>query len=263
MEFKTKPNNEGNEQIMIAIITGASSGIGYEFAKQIDKKNYEEIWLIARREDKLKTLSNNLKTRAKIFALDLCEEKSFEILKNELEISNKKIGLLINSAGMGENDYFKNTKLEKDMKTLNLNIKALTAMTKICLEFFQKDGIILNIASSAAFIPQAKFALYSASKSYVLSFSRAIRREFNDIKVSVLCPNRVKTEFLKKSKNNSSTGIKNLGNENLEKLVEKTIKKMGKKDLITTHPSAKILLIISKILPHSFILWIEKVLKIY
>lgn len=247
---------------MIAIITGASSGIGYEFARQIDNKNYEEIWLIARREEKLKNLSNKLKTRARIFALDLCEEKSFEILKKELDCSNKKIGLLINSAGMGENAYFKDTKLEKDMKTLDLNIKALTAMTKISLDFFKKDGIILNIASSAAFIPQGKFALYAASKSYVLSFSRAIRREFKDIKVSVLCPNRVETEFLEKANNNSSK-IKNLGNENLEKMVEKTIKKMGKKDLITTHPSGKLLLIISKILPHSFILWAERILGIY
>lgn len=243
---------------MIAIITGASSGIGYEFARQIDKKNYEEIWLIGRRVEKLQNLSEKLQTRARIFALDLCEEKSFEILKKELENSNKKIGLLINSAGMGESDYFKNTSFDKDMKTLDLNIKALTAMTKISLDFFQKDGIILNISSSAAFIPQGKFALYSASKSYVLSFSRAIRREFKDIKISVLCPNRVETEFLKKSNNNSS-GIKNLGNENLEKMVGKAIKKMGKKDLITTHPSAKILLLISKILPHSFIMWVEKI----
>lgn len=262
MEFKTKPNNEGYEQIMIAIITGASSGIGYEFARQIDKKNYEEIWLIGRRVEKLKNLSDKLQTRARIFALDLCEEKSFEILKKELEISNKKVGLLINSAGMGKNDYFKNISLDDDIKTLDLNIKALTAMTKISLDFFQKDGIILNIASSAAFIPQAKFALYAASKFYVLSFSRAIRREFKDIKISVLCPNRVETEFIKKSNNNSS-GIKNLGNENLKKMVEKAIKNMGKKDLITTHPSAKILLIISKIFPHSFIMWIEKVLGMY
>lgn len=247
---------------MIAIITGASSGIGYEFARQIDKKNYEEIWLIGRRAERLKDLSEKLQTRARIFALDLCEEKSFEILKKELEISNKKIGLLINSAGMGENNYFKNTSFDDDMKTLDLNIKALTSMTKISLDFFQKDGIILNIASSAAFIPQAKFALYAASKSYVLSFSRAIRREFKDIKISVLCPNRVETEFLKKSNNNSG-GIKNLGNENLEKMVAKAIKKMGKKDLITTHPSAKILLIISKIFPHSFIMWIEKELSMY
>lgn len=247
---------------MIAIITGASSGIGYEFARQIDKKNYEEIWLIARRTERLHDLSEKLQTRARIFALDLCEEKSFDILKKELEISNKKIGLLINSAGMGENDYFKNTSFDNDMKTLDLNIKALTAMTKIYLDFFQKDGIILNIASSAAFIPQAKFALYAASKSYVLSFSRALRREFKDIKISVLCPNRVETEFLKKSNNNSS-GIKNLGNENLEKMVGKAIRKMGKKDLITTHPSAKILLIISKIFPHSFIMWIEKELSMY
>ncbi|MFR6221104.1 MAG: SDR family NAD(P)-dependent oxidoreductase [Anaerococcus sp.] len=247
---------------MIAIITGASSGIGYEFARQIDKKNYEEIWLIGRRFEKLQDLSEKLQTRARIFALDLCEKKSFETLKKELEISNKKIGLLINSAGMGENDYFKNTSFDDDMKTLDLNIKALTAMTKISLDFFQKDGIILNIASSAAFIPQAKFALYAASKSYVLSFSRAVRREFKDIKISVFCPNRVETEFLKKS-NNNSAGIKNLGNENLEKMVEKAIKKMGKKDLITTHPSAKILLIISKIFPHSFIMWIEKKLSMY
>ncbi|WP_270597534.1 SDR family NAD(P)-dependent oxidoreductase [Anaerococcus vaginalis] len=247
---------------MIAIITGASSGIGYEFARQIDKKNYEEIWLIGRRAERLNDLSENLQTRARIFALDLCEEKSFETLKKELEISNKKIGLLINSAGMGENYYFKNTSFYDDMKTLDLNIKALTAMTKISLNFFQKDGIILNIASSAAFIPQAKFALYAASKSYVLSFSRAVRREFKDIKISVLCPNRVETEFLKKSNNNSG-GIKNLGNENLEKMVGKAIKKMGKKDLITTHPAAKLLLIISKIFPHSFIMWIEKKLSMY
>lgn len=247
---------------MIAIITGASSGIGYEFARQIDKKNYEEIWLIARRTERLHDLSKKLQTRARIFALDLCEEKSFEALKKELEISNKKIGLLINSAGMGENDYFKNTSFDNDMKTLDLNIKALTAMTKISLDFFQKDGVILNIASSAAFIPQAKFALYAASKSYVLSFSRAVRREFKDIKISVLCPNRVETEFLEKS-NNTSSGIKNLGNENLEKMVEKAIKKMGKKDLITTHPSAKILLILSKIFPQSFIMWIEKKLSMY
>ena len=247
---------------MIAIITGASSGIGYEFARQIDKKNYEEIWLIGRRAEKLQNLSEKLQTRARIFALNLCEEKSFEIIRKELKISNKKIGLLINSAGMGKNDYFKNISLDDDIKTLDLNIKALTAMTKISLDFFQKGGIILNIASSAAFIPQAKFALYAASKSYVLSFSRAIRREFKDIKISILCPNRVETEFIKKSNNNSSR-IKNLGNENLEKMVEKAIKKMGKKDLITTHPSAKILLIISKIFPHSFILWIEKVLGMY
>lgn len=247
---------------MIAIITGASSGIGYEFARQIDKKNYEEIWLIGRRAERLQNLSEKLQTRARIFALDLCEEKSFEILKKELENSNKKIGLLINSAGEGQNDYFKNTSFDKDMKTLDLNIKALTAMTKISLDFFQKDGIILNISSSAAFIPQAKFALYAASKSYVLSFSRALRREFKDIKISVLCPNRVQTEFLKKSNNNSS-GIKNLGNENLEKMVGKAIKKMGKKDLITTHQSEKILLIISKILPHSFIMWVEKIFGMY
>lgn len=244
---------------MIAIISGASSGIGLEFAKQIDKKSYDEIRLIARRAERLKKLENTLKTRAKIFALDLYEEESFEIIKNEIEKSGKKIGLLINSAGVGKNDYYKNIKLEDDLKTIDLNIKALTNLCKICLNHFEKNGIILNISSSASFIPQPKFAIYGASKAFVLYFSRSIRREFKNIKVSVLCPNRVMTEFFKKGKKS----IKDLGNENLEKLVAKAIRQMGKKDIITVHPLSKFLLLISKIIPHSFIMKIEKIFNLY
>ena len=97
---------------MIAIISGASSGIGREFAYQIDNKNYDEIWLIARRYKRLVEVRDNLKTPTKILALDLLDEKSFFIIENELKKTSNKIGLLINSAGMGINDYFENISLE-------------------------------------------------------------------------------------------------------------------------------------------------------
>lgn len=245
---------------MLALISGASSGIGYEFAKEIDKLGYDEIWLIARRRDRLVELKNKLKTRAKVLALDLCVDKSFEIIDHMLEKSGQKISLLINSAGIGISKPYKDVDLSYDIKTINLNIKALTSLSKICLRYFAKEGIILNIASSAAFFPQPNFAIYSASKAFVLSYSRAIRREFKDIRVSVLCPNRVDTEFFEKSAEKS---IKDLGEENVKILVKKAIKNMGKKDIITTHPLAKILLFGSKLLPHSLIMFIEKILGMY
>lgn len=244
---------------MIAIITGASSGIGEEFAKQVDRLGYEEIWLIARREEKLKNLSYKLQTRARIFALDLCKEES--ILKIKEKIKEKKIGLLINSAGRGTSDYFENTSLDDDMKTLKLNILALVGLTKALIPHFAKNGIILNISSVSAFMPQPKFAVYSASKSFVLSFSRSIRREFKDIGVSVLCPSIVDTEFIEKSDNKSK--IKDLGKEDLEKMVAKAIRYMGKKDVITTSPTSKLILLVSKIIPHSLVMKIEKLMKIY
>lgn len=244
---------------MIAIITGASSGIGEEFTKQVDKLGFDEVWLVARREEKLKNLSYKLKTRARIIALDLCKEES--ILKIKNEIKGKKIGLLINSAGRGTSKYFKESSLDDDMKTLKLNILALVGLTKALLPYFSKNGIILNISSVSAFIPQPKFAVYSASKSFVLSFSRSIRREFKDIRVSVLCPSIVDTEFIEKSDNKSK--IKDLGKEDLEKMVKKSIKYMGKKDIITTSPTSKLILLISKIIPHSLIMKIEKLMKIY
>ncbi|MSS78685.1 SDR family NAD(P)-dependent oxidoreductase [Anaerococcus sp. WCA-380-WT-2B] len=245
---------------MIAIISGASSGIGFEFAKQIDDKNYEEIWLIARRAEKLNHLKKILKTRAKILALDLCEEKSFEIIEDELKKTDKKIGLLINSAGVGINDYYKKTSLEDDLRTIDLNIRALISLSKISLKYFKKNGIILNISSSASFIPQPKFAIYGASKAFVLYYSRAIRREFKDIKVSVLCPNRVMTEFIK---DDDKKTIKDLGNEDIKKLVRKALKQMGKKDIISSHPLSKLLLLISKVIPHSLIMKFEKMLGMY
>lgn len=246
---------------MIAIISGASSGIGREFAYQIDDKGYDEIWLIARRYDRLLEVKNKIKTPVKILALDLLEDESFYLIEEELSKSNKKISLLINSAGVGINDYFENIALIDDEKMINLNIRVPSKLIKIALPYMGEDSIIINVASVSGFIPQPKFAGYAASKSYLISLSRALNREFRDKKIHVtaLCPNPVDTEFAISNNNN----LKKYGREDLHKLVKKALKKAGKSDLITTHPASKFMLIISKILPHSFVMWIERISGMY
>lgn len=246
---------------MIAIITGASSGIGREFAYQIDNLDYDEIWLIARRYERLVEVKNNLKTKTKILALDLLEEESFLKIANELDFSNDKVGLLVNAAGIGYNDYFENLSLEANKKTIDLNILAASQMIKVILPHMANNSLIINVASVAGFIPQPKFATYSASKAYLISLSRALDREFRDKKIHVatLCPNPVNTEF---GANNNS-GIKKYATEDINKLVAKTLKQAKYKDIITVHPSSKFMLVISKFIPHSFIMWLEKIFGLY
>lgn len=250
---------------MIAIITGASSGIGREFARQVDKKGYEEIWLIARRKNRLVDLEKSLKTEVKILDIDLEDDESFKIFETLLKKIKPKIGLLVNAAGLGYPDYFYNQGLLESEKTIRLNCEALTKITSLSLPFMEKKSAIVNVASVAAFIPQPKFATYAASKSYVLSFSRAINRELRPkgINVCALCPNPVNTEFFKNSEENQASKIKSLGLENLEKMVEKTLRVCHRKDMVTTHPISYILRLISNILPHSFIMFVEKVMGMY
>lgn len=250
---------------MIAIVTGASSGIGREFAKQIDSKGYKEIWLIARRKERLLELEKSLKTKVKILDIDLLEPESFEIFETLLERLKPKIGLVVNAAGLGYADYFYEEGLKKSEETIRLNCEALTKINYLVLAYMTKDSAIVNISSVAAFIPQPKFATYAASKSYVLSFSRALNREVRDRKINVctLCPNPVNTEFLKNSGAQQTSKIKSLGTEDLEHMVSKTLRLCHRKDVVTTHPISGIIKFFSKILPHSFIMFLEKKLGMY
>ena len=246
---------------MIAIITGASSGIGQEFARQVDKMAYDEIWLIARRKERLVDLSNKLKSPSKILALDLMDSHSYEILETELRASRKKVGLLVNSAGVGRSSYFYDQDMADIEKTIKLNILALTKMMSLAIPYMGPGSQIINVASVAGFTPQPKFATYAASKSYVISLSRALNRELSlkGIHVSALCPNPVDTEFGP----HHTSGIKKYAKEDLEKLVRYALKKSYRKDLITVAPSAKVMRIVGKIFPHSFIMWVEKIFNMY
>lgn len=186
----------------ICVVTGASSGMGREFAIQLDKiNNFDEIWLIARREERLIELSKELKTQARILCLDLEKEESIEIYKKTLKEANATIKILVNASGYGKFGAFTDIELKDDYGMINLNVKALTAMTYVSIPFMTEDSEIYQLCSLSSFQPVPYINVYGATKAYVLSFSRALNVELKNRKIHVMAvsPGWVKTEFFNRA----------------------------------------------------------------
>lgn len=183
----------------IAVITGASSGIGREFARQIPRlyKNLDEIWVIARRTKRLEELEKELPIPIRMFDSDLKRDYIYEKLEKILEREKPDIRMLVNAAGYGKIGQVETLSTSGQLGMIDVNIRALTRMTCLCLPYLQKGSRILQIASAAAFAPQPGFAVYAASKSYVYSFSHALSCELEErgIFVTAVCPGPVDTEF--------------------------------------------------------------------
>lgn len=184
----------------VAIITGASSGIGREFALQIAQgyRSVEEIWLVARRRERLEELEQQLLgRRVKIFTLDLARQEDLKEFEEILKCEKPRVRVMVNAAGYGIIGEVRNMSLKDTVGMVDLNCRALTALTYMVLPYLSNGSSLIQMASSAAFMPQPKFAVYAASKSYVYSFSRALAREVESqgITVTVVCPGPVKTEF--------------------------------------------------------------------
>ena len=183
---------------MKAMITGAASGIGYEMAIYLSKLGYE-LLLVDKQKDKLEQLQNQLFTKSKIILVDLANEQKVKELC--VLTKNEEVDLLINNAGFGLFGAFYETDIQKELDMLAVNVKAVHLLTKFFLrEMMKQDkGMILNVASSAAFYPGPLLSSYYASKSYVYRLSLAIkeelRREKSHVQISVLCPGPVKTLF--------------------------------------------------------------------
>jgi len=182
----------------IAIITGASSGIGKVFTKTLSEHSkYDEVWVIARSRERLEELRNTVELPLRPIPLDLTKESSLSTLKELLDGEKPRISLLINCSGYGKFDSFENLSFEENMGMIELNVSALTALTYISLPYMDKGSEILNVASVAAFQPIPYIGVYGATKSYVLNFSRAIGRELKKrgIRVFAVCPFWTKTDF--------------------------------------------------------------------
>lgn len=246
----------------IAVITGASSGIGEEFAKQIDHlEGLDEIWLLARRKNCLDALARTLAHKVRVFPADLTQPKELREFYKALVKSKAQIKILVNAAGCGKIGYFENLSIEDHLDVIEINCKALVGFTYLCLPFVHK-GIIYQLASVAAFIPQPNFSIYAASKAFVLSFSRALNQELRErnVRVVAVCPNPVETEFFKKAGDEcQASAIKKIGVEKVEKVVATALKKRKTKgDLSLSCFWSKAIYITSKIIPHRFILPLEK-----
>lgn len=213
----------------IAIITGASSGLGVEFARQLDKAlgRTDEIWLLARRKEPMEEVSRSLRTKTHTISIDLTDEKALRQFEEVLAIQNPRITVLVNCAGVGSHGEFRRLSREDIDAMVKLNIAALTSMTKICLPYMRKGSKLIQFSSGAAFVPQAAFAVYAASKAYVYSLSRALGQELKGrgISVTVVCPGPVNTPFLTHAYGRSFKlrGIKRLTMAETESVVSKAI----------------------------------------
>ena len=250
----------------IAIITGATSGLGAEYVSLIDAKNYvDEIWVIARRGKRLEELQEKCKTPVRPLCLDLTSSKSMEKLQNLLEETaknqNLQIALLINAAGFGKFGDTSTLSQSEINSMIALNCTALVEVTRICLPYMSRGSRILQFASSAAFQPLQGLSIYAASKSFVLSFTRSLRRECKGrgIYISAVCPIWVKTEFIKVAREcKDGTSVKHPWPQISAKRVVKWSNFINKLNypVICCSPFSFLMRLFGKIIPAPIMMWI-------
>ena len=182
----------------IAIVTGASSGMGREFVRQLSEYvQVDEIWAVARRREALEALKAETTVPVRPVVLDLLEMESFDKIRAMLEETRPEIALLVNAAGFGKFGAYHKTSIEDDCRMIDLNCKALLVMTRLCIPYMKPGSHILELDSLSAFQPVPYITTYAATKAFVLSYSRAMNRELRDrgIRVMAMNPGWVKTEF--------------------------------------------------------------------
>lgn len=182
----------------IAVITGASSGLGREFVKQLcAEQHFDEVWVIARRLDRLEELKCEVGEYIRPISLDLSVQESIEEYKALLEKTAPTVAVLVNAGGYGKMDEFVKLSLDDQLGMIDLNAKALTSMTYATLPFMNKGSQIYEIGSLSAFQPVPYLSVYAATKAYVLNFTRALNTELRHtgIKAMAVCPGWIKTEF--------------------------------------------------------------------
>lgn len=183
---------------MKALITGASSGIGRDISRNLSARGYDLV-LVARDLEKLNEVKQELKTNVEVVCMDISNPENCKRLYEE----HKDIDILVNNAGFGDCGYFTKTNLEKELSMIDTNIVAYHVLTKLYLKDMKEknEGMILNVASIAGFMPGPLMATYYATKNYVVRLSEAIREELrkekSKVQISILCPGPVNTNFNK------------------------------------------------------------------
>ena len=182
----------------IAVVTGASSGMGKEFALQLsDFVSVDEIWVIARRTDALTDLQKQIAVPVRAISLDLCNEESFTTYSALLKEESPNVKLLVNAAGFGKFGSFEKIAIEDELRMIDLNCKALLAMTRLTLPYMTSGSHVLQLDSLSAFQPVPFITTYGATKAFVLSYCRAMNAELKPkgIRMMAMNPGWVKTEF--------------------------------------------------------------------
>lgn len=201
----------------VGIVTGASAGLGAEFAKQLEQHFYvDEIWLIARRKEPMQDISASLvRAEGVCLQLDLTKAEDLSSLEARLKSERPNVVVLVNNAGFGKIGKFSDIDRSAQLQCIDLNVRSLVELTHITLPFMQRHSHLIQVGSSIAWAAAKNFAVYSATKAFVLNFTRALRSELIErgIQVINVCPGPVKTEFFEVAQNPNSTGKLNEGEE--------------------------------------------------
>jgi short-subunit dehydrogenase len=186
----------------VAIITGASSGLGREFALQLYRANeVDEFYLIARREDRLKELKNELDGKAKVISADLTTSEGINKIREALISDKPDVKYLINASGFGKFGDYSEISEEETERMIDLNVKASVLITHMTIPYMKKGSHIIELGSGSCFTPLPHFNIYSSSKVFVLHYTKSLNYELkpHGIRATCFCPGWVDTAFLPKS----------------------------------------------------------------
>lgn len=244
----------------IAVITGASSGIGKKFAETLETYGtFDEVWVIARRVERLEELKNKVPFPVKPIALDLSLPESYDRYAALLAEEKPNVALLINCSGFGKFCATLDTPLSENLNMVDLNCKAILAMCQHTIPYMERGAKIINIASVAAFQPIPYINVYGATKAFVLSYSRALNRELkkDGISVTAVCPFWTKTEFFNRAIDKSEpTVVKKYTAmyvpDQIVKCAWRDVKRG--RDVSKYGFIARFQIALTKLLPHSFVM---------
>ena len=243
----------------IAIVTGASSGMGREFVRQMHHYIQPDvIWAVARRESALQQLASETSIPVRPIVLDLGKAESFQAFAALLEAEKPEVELLVNAAGFGKFGDFQEIPLEDDLNMIDLNCKALVAMTRIVLPYMHRGSHILQLDSLSAFQPVPYITTYGATKAFVLSYTRSCNAELKPqgIRMMVMNPAWVKTEFFDHAfQTNNKVQYFNYVYE-AKDVVATGLKDLyrSKKDISIHGLPVKLQVLGVKLLPHKFVM---------
>lgn len=245
----------------IAVITGASSGLGKEYVSALMKSREEldEIWVIARRAERLAMLKNKFGDKIRPLVLDITAADSMRQYKELLDEENPDVRLLINNAGYGKLGNYDEISVADNAGMVKLNCEALVTLSSLTLPFMHGGAEIINVCSIAAFAPNTRMAVYCSTKAFVLSLSRCMRSELKKREINVLavCSGPMDTEFLAVANitKGASHTFDTLPRVNPTVLAEKSLRASKKhKAIYTNRIFYKFYRFIAKILPHSLVM---------
>lgn len=184
----------------VAIITGASSGIGAEFAKHYAKR-VDELWLVARRKERMIELGDSLGVKYRVISADLCKKEGINAIRQALESEKPKVKYLVNAAGFGDFGGFDEIDESKVEMMIDLNVKATVLITHMVVPYMERGGRIIEFGSGSCFTPLPYFNTYSSGKVFVLHYTKSLNHEIKKygVRATCFCPGWVHTEFLGKA----------------------------------------------------------------